>query len=1294
MRVVGSGYAALVWVLAVCFVHVPKAFASPGDLVAATDFRSQTWTVHAPKGTNSKLGLELDYSQNAIKLKDGGNYEWYFESPAGFFPGGIGVAYNGSILVQMQSLEWEGTYKEGFDIVLVSSKKGNTIGIKNIKKDGDTSKLYTVAINEEAGWEYVNPVIRKGGGYLRSKVVREQIIIALNTLTAIRVRGGYYMGVEKTQLRSLKVVQGVMAGDEVAGGGVSADGCCAARLRNCVSPITYSLLFNNPGMDCEVWLLLSEGTLAVGDEDTTATIKTLRLQPSLSAPDWDYYVNKRLQITSGTGVGSEGTISAYLGKLEWTVGQGITRVVIDAVGSGCVQGGLLTASDPSGHGFQGSFDVLYTIPSVTVSSGGIGCTGTTESFSVNTVSATGAVTALTPAENAVTGTGYISGQAVVTCAPNCAGSGLDVTCTAVDGDVTQITINDGGAGYDLVNPPTVRCPEGNLTATDVSGGGSGFAAVFATDGNGAIDGVTVTAAGSGYTTATTITVEHSLSTCIEAVLAPELSGYFSAVTILDNGEGYTGEPIFNIYSGGEGCDGWSLRCQTGEATPSTVFQNATGNTTVYLGLGASHVDGFYDGMTLVMTSGPAAGKMAVISSYSAAERSVSLEGDGLPSPPLTGDGYAITGTPPTVLQDTARSVDFLSMVVGSTTGALECTCNGNSFSSLDLCAAASDACAAGGCTCTVPLDANAPAQHDIFKDELIFFTNGTDEVGRITAYNGNSKTATVAVAGSAVAGCGRQLNSNVTVGAATSYVVSASYLTRVRLSKDGSTADALTDGNSSYQIAYRDFSGPEEAHRQARPFFCEQAVGDNPPAPFISLPFRRSFGFRSVPVIPSVGTLTIALESTWWEGLVWKDYSLTVWGEKNENLGSLFTNEAHFQAFQDGGPVYDSLTISQEKMLALSADGDIIFHITSSQEQPEGQLRIRYMRLDFSPSAMYAGNLATDLYHVRDNSDHTVTTTRFEATFFTPPDSIGTPASDGILTVTADADLAEGYLEVQYGTDSALLFTDWVWGKDTEAYALSEPADVGEACSGAGAYPSYSCSRSSFIELNQSRTHRHTAHHRIPRKTLASLVEKGYMTVALLAKHETSDIKISPLKLSYSLLSCHLMSISEGQLLGTALYRPSYLHLTFDGDAPPAAGAATLWVRAFIQDHSLHVQGSAGVPYGVARSVKTDKGEQYWSEVDVARDPRPGLPSRHKWPHLGALRILAGNEGQFIDHMFLRDLSQYDSLTGYVDSISIPLEVMVQFANSRKVSLTVEVPPGDGIVRIYSLVLAYPALKD
>lgn len=49
--------------------------------------------------------MELDYAQNLIKLKDGGDYSWWFESPPSFFSGDRVLAYNGTIEIHLQVLE-------------------------------------------------------------------------------------------------------------------------------------------------------------------------------------------------------------------------------------------------------------------------------------------------------------------------------------------------------------------------------------------------------------------------------------------------------------------------------------------------------------------------------------------------------------------------------------------------------------------------------------------------------------------------------------------------------------------------------------------------------------------------------------------------------------------------------------------------------------------------------------------------------------------------------------------------------------------------------------------------------------------------------------------------------------------------------------------------------------------------------------------------------------------------------------------------------------------------------------
>jgi hypothetical protein len=272
-----------VWVAAhlACLAH-----ASPGDVLAKADFRNQDWLVAAPGGTGSTKGMELDYAQNAIKLKDAGKCSWWFESPQTFFKGDMALAYNGTLEFQLQSLEWEASFLEDYDIVLVASSKRHTIGLKGIKKDGDTSKTYSVRLSESAGqWEHLHPMIRKDGGGLRTEVVKEDMIKTLSTLTAVRVRGGYYMGVEKTQLRSLKMIQGIQAGDEK----LQSDGeCCTERDRTCTSSERYELVFNNKGLDCIEYAQVSSGTLVAGDSAGNAE-KTVRLAKAASSPDADFY---------------------------------------------------------------------------------------------------------------------------------------------------------------------------------------------------------------------------------------------------------------------------------------------------------------------------------------------------------------------------------------------------------------------------------------------------------------------------------------------------------------------------------------------------------------------------------------------------------------------------------------------------------------------------------------------------------------------------------------------------------------------------------------------------------------------------------------------------------------------------------------------------------------------------------------------------------------------------------------------------------------------------------------------
>jgi len=180
-------------------------------------------------------------------------------------------------------------------------------------------------------------------------------------------------------------------------------------------------------------------------------------------------------------------------------------------------------------------------------------------------------------------------------------------------------------------------------------------------------------------------------------------------------------------------------------------------------------------------------------------------------------------------------------------------------------------------------------------------------------------------------------------------------------------------------------------------------------------------------------------------------------------LGMLFTEPSALLGMQEGGPVTDQITISQEKMLEMTSDGDFIFSLVmrTSKEaiQPGstspvyptypygGAIKVRSMKLSFSPAACYHSKVATDEYTVRNDITPGRKELFYNLSFSLPASSSGTPVSDGVLTLTADADLADGFVELSYpNSTNVTVFKDWTWTSLQGVYALSEPSDVGVTC--------------------------------------------------------------------------------------------------------------------------------------------------------------------------------------------------------------------------------------------------------
>ena len=227
---------------------------------------------------------------------------------------------------------------------------------------------------------------------------------------------------------------------------------------------------------------------------------------------------------------------------------------------------------------------------------------------------------------------------------------------------------------------------------------------------------------------------------------------------------------------------------------------------------------------------------------------------------------------------------------------------------------------------------------------------------------GATKTAKVAVRGSANTGYNRELLRTATATAVATgqrYVLSAKHLAKVTLTNSaGAFNTTHTDSTSTYTMSYQDYSAPMQAHSRGQPFFCEQAVGDQ--AEYIVMPFERTFAFRSTPLICTSAVLSVSALGQLRDDLLWPQNNLTVVGESGEVLGMLFTEPSALLGMQEGGPVTDQITISQEKMLEMTSDGDFIFSLvmrtskdairpgsTSPVYPYGGVIKVRSMKLSF-----------------------------------------------------------------------------------------------------------------------------------------------------------------------------------------------------------------------------------------------------------------------------------------------------------------------------------------------------------
>ena len=154
--------------------------------------------------------------------------------------------------------------------------------------------------------------------------------------------------------------------------------------------------------------------------------------------------------------------------------------------SGAVSGFTITNPGAGYSSTAGAPAVTIGAPNI---SGGIQATATA------TLSG-GSITAIPVTAQ---GTGYTTATVTITTASGDSGSGATATATVSGGHVTAITVS-GGSGYKVA--PTVT----------ISGDGTGAVAGTPTIGGSTITSLTITQAGSGYTTAPTIALIFPVTT--------------------------------------------------------------------------------------------------------------------------------------------------------------------------------------------------------------------------------------------------------------------------------------------------------------------------------------------------------------------------------------------------------------------------------------------------------------------------------------------------------------------------------------------------------------------------------------------------------------------------------------------------------------------------------------------------------------------------------------------------------------------------------------------------------------
>mmetsp|Transcript_55250 Transcript_55250/g.135299 ORF Transcript_55250/g.135299 Transcript_55250/m.135299 type:complete len:2074 (-) Transcript_55250:274-6495(-) len=102
-------------------------------------------------------------------------------------------------------------------------------------------------------------------------------------------------------------------------------------------------------------------------------------------------------------------------------------------------------------------------------------------------------------------------------------------------------------------------------------------------------------------------------------------------------------------------------------------------------------------------------------------------------------------------------------------------------------------------------------------------------------------------------------------------------------------------------------------------------------------------------------------------------------------------------------------------------------------------------------------------------------------------------------------------------------------------------------------------------------------------------------------------------------------------------------------------------------------------------------------EVDITRQEYPEMIEQHKkWPHgYSYMKFMAGEDGELLGNVFLKDYTQYNTASYYTDTITVPRDRFETYVRQNgDFHFTLQTPPGTSNIELLSVVISYPVTKE